>query len=59
MEYELVGYEYACDGVYLPKTIAKGSYADCEESLMNLEGLGVYLDMEIVEACAEDEYEEE
>ena len=59
MEYELIGQEYASDGVYLSRVIARGSYADCEESLMQLEGIGVYLDMEIVEACDEDEEYEE
>ena len=51
MKYELIAIECVRKGVYLNHVIARGSYAECDKILMQLEGRGVYAYMEIVKAC--------
>ena len=48
MMFELVGEEYACDGVWLPVVITYGTYDHCEEIADYERNIGQYRHMCIV-----------
>lgn len=54
LEYTLVGDMYACDGVFIPQVILKGSYRRCEAATIGIDPY-MYKDVRIVLAEPEDE----
>jgi hypothetical protein len=53
-EYILVGDMYACDGVFIPQIIFRGSYRRCEAASIGIDPY-MYKDVRIVLAELEDE----
>jgi|DEB0MinimDraft_6_1074348.scaffolds.fasta_scaffold33338_1 hypothetical protein len=53
-EYILVGDMYACDGVFIPQIIFRGSYRRCEAASIGIDPY-MYKDVRIVLAESEDE----